>query len=546
MSTIGATAYATHEVFNQATQLSNFDAFGGDVALKSTVRAFGLDGFSTRFAEIGHLVGSDEVQTLARDANRFGPTLESHDPLGHRVDRIAFHPAYHELMRRAIDAETHSFGWTEQKPKAHQARAVLAYLWNQGEVGIMCPLLMTYASVAALRADPAMAARWEPQIVSRDYDPRPIAPTHKRGLTVGMAMTEKQGGSDLRQITTTARPGDGGYLITGHKWFFSAPQSDLFLTLARTEAGVTCFLAPGWLADGTRNRLLIQRLKDKCGNRSNASSEVEFRDLWAERLGEEGQGIRTILAMGHVTRLDCAISSAAMQRFALITAIQHCSTRSAFQKRLIDQPLMVNVLADLALESEAAMWATLRLASGLDAAPGSHEYELNRIATPLMKYWVCKRTPPAIAEAMECLGGNGYVEDAVLARLYREAPLNGIWEGSGNVICLDVLRAFERERAAADAFFGELQAARGADHRYDAFIDGLSRVIAEAPQQSGLRFAVERLALAFQASLLLRFSTPNVADAFIASRLAGDHGRAFGTLASATDFTPIVERARAA
>jgi putative acyl-CoA dehydrogenase len=546
MSAIGATAYATHEVFNQATPLSDFDAFGGDVALKSAVRAFGLDGFSAKFADIGRLVGSDEVQALARDANRFGPTLESHDRLGHRVDRIAFHPAYHELMRRAIAAETHSFGWIAKQPKAHQARAVLAYLWSQGEVGIMCPLLMTYASIASLRVDPAMAARWEPQILSRDYDPRPIAPAQKRGLTVGMAMTEKQGGSDLRQITTTARPGDGGYLITGHKWFFSAPQSDLFLTLARTEAGITCFLAPGWLPDGTRNCLVIQRLKDKCGNRSNASSEVEFRDLWAERLGNEGQGIRTILAMGHVTRLDCAISSAAMQRLALIHAVQHCATRSAFQKRLIDQPLMTNVLADLALEAEAAMWAALRLASGLDAAPGTHDHELNRIATPLVKYWVCKRTPPAIAEAMECHGGNGYVEDAILARLYREAPLNGIWEGSGNVICLDVLRAFERERTAAEAYFAELDAARGADRRYDAFVDTLQGAVADAARQSGLRLAVERLALALQASLLLRFSSPEVADAFIASRLGGEHGRAFGTLPNATAFARIIERARGA
>jgi putative acyl-CoA dehydrogenase len=541
-----AAAYATHEVFNQASPLEGFDAYGGDVALRAAVHAFGLDHDADRFAAVGREVGSAEVQELAREANRNGPALESHDRFGNRVDRIRFHPAYHELMRRAMATGVHSASWTSAKPRPQSTRAVLAHLWNQGEVGILCPLFMTHASIFALRNDPELAARFEPGIVSTDYDPRPIAWSAKRGLTVGMAMTEKQGGSDLRQITTTAREGDGGYLVTGHKWFFSAPQSDLFLTLARTDKGITCFLAPGWLEDGTRNRLVLQRLKDKCGNRSNASSEVEFRDLFAWRLGPEGEGIRTILAMGHVTRLDCAGSSAAIQRLALVQAIQHCATRSAFQRRLIDQPLMTNVLADLALESEAAMWATLRLACGLEADASEAERALNRVATPVVKYWVCKRTPAFVGEALECFGGNGFVEDAVMSRLYREAPLNGIWEGSGNVICLDVARAMERDPIAREAFFDALATARGADRRYDAFVDALDGLTGPGARPADLRRTVEAMALAFQASLLLRHSDPAVADAFVASRLAGDQGLAFGTLPEGADHRGIVERARAA
>jgi putative acyl-CoA dehydrogenase len=546
MNAIGAAAYATHEVFNQAEPLLDFDAYGGDRALRDAVAAFGLESHATKFAETGRLVGSAEVQDFADQANRHGPTLESHDRFGVRVDRIHFHPAYHALMSRAVADEVHSYGWTAKGPKAHQARAVLAYLWNQAEVGIMCPMLMTYASVAALRADAALASAWEPGILSRTYDPRPIAPDKKRGLTVGMAMTEKQGGSDLRRIATTARRGDGHWLITGHKWFFSAPQSDLFLTLALTEKGVTCFLARGWRQDGSRNRLLVQRLKDKCGNRANASSEVEFRDLEAVMLGEEGHGIRAILAMGHVTRLDCAISSAAIQRLALAHALNHCATRSAFQRRLIDQPMMTNVLADLAIESEAAMWASLRIAAGLDAPAGDDEHEFNRLAVPLVKYWVCKRTPPFVAEALECHGGNGFVETGPMARLYREAPLNGIWEGSGNVIGLDVPRALRTAPRARDAFLGELERARGLDRRYDAALDGMAAILAASADERALRAGLERMALVLQAGLMLRFSAPEAADAFLASRLDGAGARAYGALPGGTAFAAILERARAA
>ena len=548
-----ADGYATHEVMNQAGALSDYNAFTADRPLTEAVRAFGADWASAKLERAGASVGSDEVQELARLANRHLPELRTHDRFGHRIDQVEFHPAYHQLMRLIFATETHSLAWTEAgRPGAHVARAALSYLWNQGENGICCPMGMSFASIAALRNDPGLLARWRDKVLSPTYDPRPIFAGGKRGATVGMAMTEKQGGSDLRATATTAEPagarkGSGeDYLLTGHKWFFSVPMSDLFLTLARTDRGVSCFLATGWLPDGARNRLKIQRLKDKCGNQSNASSEVEFQGLHAVLLGEEGHGIRTIVEMAHLTRLDFAIGSAGLMRQALSQAIHHVSNRRAFQRRLVDLPIMRNVVADLALEAEALMWLGLRLAAALDRSGASEaERLLSRIATPMAKYWACKRAPAFVVEALECHGGNGFIEDHLMARLYREAPLNGIWEGSGNVVCLDVIRALQREPEAAGVFLDELGAARGADLRFDALIGDLGDRLADLPKAEGqARRTIEMMALALQASLLLRHSTSAVADAFCATRLEGDWGRAFGTMASGLDEPAIIERMR--
>ena len=552
-STAPPDGYATHEVLNQPGALSDYNAFATDRPLTEAVRAFGADWAWAKLERAGAVVGSEEVQQLARLANRHPPELRTHDRFGHRIDEVEFHPAYHQLMSLIFSTETHSLAWTEQaRPGAHVARAALSYLWNQGENGVCCPMGMSFASIAALHNDPGMLVRWREKILSHTYDPRPIYAAAKRGATVGMAMTEKQGGSDLRATTTTAHPasarsGSGEeYLLTGHKWFFSVPMSDLFLTLARTDRGVSCFVATGWLPDGSRNRLKIQRLKDKCGNRSNASSEVEFHGLHAVMLGEEGHGIRTIVEMAHLTRLDFAVGSAGLMRQALSQAIHHVSSRRAFQRSLVDLPVMRNVVADLAVEAEALLWMGLRLALALDRSGASEaERLLSRIATPVAKYWACKRAPMFVVEALECHGGNGFIEDHLMARLYREAPLNGIWEGTGNVVCLDVMRAMEREPEAAGAFLDELRTARGADPRFDVFLDDLANRLAALPKAEGqARRTVEMMAFALQASLLLRHSTAAVADAFCATRLDGDWGRAFGTMPAGVDEQAIIERMR--
>ncbi len=441
--------YATHEVLNQPPPLEDYDAFAADPALPVILAAFGGDWAAGRLSRAGATVASAEIRRLARQADRNPPELVTHDRFGHRVDRIEFHPAWAELMRRAMADGVHSLAWTAARPGAQVARAGLAYLWAQGEAGIMCPLTMTHAAIPVIRRDPALREAWEALLLSPDYDGRQMPAAGKHGATCAMAMTEKQGGSDLRQVATIAEPAGGGlWALTGHKWFFSAPQSDLFLALARTAKGVTCFALPGWLPGGARNRLLLQRLKDKCGNRSNASSEVEFRGALGTMLGEEGRGIAAILEMGHLTRIDCALASAGHMRLAVAEAAWHAAHRSAFQRRLIDQPLMQAVIADLALEAEAAAWLAFRAAASLDApagAGGEAERRLGRLITPIAKYWICKRVPAVVAEALECHGGNGFVEDHLMARLYREAPLNGVWEGSGNVICLDMLRAAARD-----------------------------------------------------------------------------------------------------
>ncbi|MET0605412.1 MAG: acyl-CoA dehydrogenase family protein [Beijerinckiaceae bacterium] len=539
-------AYATHEVLNQPPPLSDYNVFDSDPTLQRIVATFGASFAEERLAKAGRSAGSAEVQQWARQANRHTPDLRTHDRFGNRIDEIEFHPAWHELMARAIADETHSLAWSERREGAHVARSALAYVWNQGETGIMCPILMTYASIPVLKKNPAIAAKWNPLLLSTRYDRRQIRASEKSGATCGMAMTEKQGGSDLRQTQTTATSnGDGTWSITGHKWFFSVPHSDVFLTLARTEKGVTCFVCPGWLDDGSRNRLMIQRLKDKCGNRSNASSEVEFRGAVGELIDEEGRGIAAILEMGHLTRIDCAISSAALVRQAVAQAAHHCAHRRAFQRALIDQPIMRNVLADLAVEADAAAWLAMRVAAALDRADRDPaEALIGRIAAPIAKYWICKRAPQAIVEALECHGGNGFIEDHLMARLYREAPLNGVWEGSGNVICLDVLRSIQREPACIPALLDELRAARGVDARYDAFLAKLEAELADLVRLEGqARRFVERLALALSASLLIRYGEARTADAFIASRMGGEWSGHFGDMPTGVDIDGLARAA---
>ena len=544
--------FVTHEVLNQSGALQDYDAFSRDRPLVEAVRTFGGEWAEDRLRQTGVIVGSEKVQMLARQANRHLPELRTHDRFGNRVDIVEFHPAYHELMSLIYGCETHSFAWTHDRPGAHVARAALGYLWNQGENGICCPMGMTFASIPALRHDRALHDEWAPLINRAAYDPRAMHAKAKSGITVGMAMTEKQGGSDLRATITTARPatarrGSGAlYLITGHKWFFSVPMSDLFLTLAQTEKGLSCFLATGWLPDGSRNRLKLQRLKDKCGNKSNASSEVEFYDLQAVMLGDEGRGIATIIEMAHATRLDFAIGSAGLMRQALSQAIHHTANRRAFQRGLIDLPIMRNVVADLAVESEALTWMVFRLAHALDRSETDRrEALMSRICTPVAKYWACKRAPQFVVEALECHGGNGFIGDHLMERLYREAPLNGIWEGTGNVICLDVLRSMQREPETLEAFRGEIALARGSNARLDAFAEDLMRRLADpASLEPVARRVVEMMAFALQASLLLRHSSAAVADAFCATRLDGDWGRAFGTMPAGLDTQTIVDRAR--
>ncbi len=542
------------DVLNQSGPFEDRDLFSQDLPLAEAIRVFGADWGRDHLARTGRLTGSARVQALARQANRHPPELLTHDRFGNRLDIVDYHPAYHELMGLILGSETHSFGWTHDRPGAQVIRAGLSYLWNQAENGVCCPTSMTFAAIPALRQDDTLLAEWGPLVTSSRYDPRPIPPKGKQGLTVGMAMTEKQGGSDLRATMTVARP-EGGrrgpgapYILDGHKWFFSAPMSDLILTVAQTETGLSCFLATGWLPDGRRNGLRLQRLKDKCGNRANASSEVELAGLHAVMLGEEGHGIRTILGMAQATRFDIASASAGLMRQALTQALHHTANRRAFQRRLSDLPVMQAVLADLAVESEAMMWMAMRLAAALDRSGRQTDEALFfRIATPVAKYWSCKRAPAFVAEALECHGGNGYVADHLMERLYREAPLNGIWEGSGNVICLDVLRSMERTPETVDAYLSEIASARGVNAAFDAFAGGLPDLVRQALAEPSLaRRLVERMALALQGSLLLRHSSPAVAQAFCATRLGGDWGQAFGTLPPGLDCGAILERARIA
>jgi putative acyl-CoA dehydrogenase len=527
---------------NQPPPLVGFNAWSGDPTLREAVEREGGGWISARANEMGELVGSERLQTLAEQANRFVPELRTHDRFGNRIDLVEYHPGYHELMALAFGAGLHSLTWTEKRPGAWIARAALNYLWNQGENGVACPVTMTFASVRVLRNEPTLAAEWEPKVLACDYDPRCLPPAQKRGVTIGMAMTERQGGSDLRANSSRAAPAGGGdYELNGQKWFCSAPMSDAFFTLANTGAGLTCFFVPRVLPDGTRNPFIIQRLKDKCGNRSNASSEIEYRGTYARIVGEQGRGIATLIEMAHLSRFDIVVAAAAMMRAALNQALHHSVHRHAFGRRLAEHPLMQNVLADLALETEAAALLAFRLAGAFDrASENPRERLLSRLMTPIAKYWLCKRLPPFVAETMECLGGNGYVEEAPLARLYREAPLNGIWEGSGNVICLDALRSIQREPEGLDVLREEINAGGERVRRGSSPISGILRE--EKGAESRARRIVESIALALQASLMARHASAEAANAFLASRLEGDGGRAFGTLSTAAAHAAIIRR----
>ena len=542
--------YKTHEVLNQPPPLADYDLYSTDKVLTELVRSGDVEWAEPQLQELGGHLGRTDVLVLGDLANRYPPRLETHDRFGHRIDEVEFHPAWHELMRLGVEAEVHALPWNHRRPGAHVARAVKHFLLTQVEAGVLCPLTMTFAVVPALEATPEVAAEWVPRVTSASYDPRFRPASEKSGCLIGMAMTEKQGGSDVRANTTRARPlgpdGPGrAYFLTGHKWFCSAPMCDAFLTLAYTDSGLSCFLVPRWLEDGTRNRFHIQRLKNKLGNRSNASSEIEYRDTWARMVGEEGRGVATIIEMVSHTRLDCMLGSAALMRQACAQALHHASHRHAFGRRLADQPLMVNVLADLALESEAATTLALYVASVYDRAAADPTLRpLKRILTAIGKYWVCKRGPGLVVEALECHGGNGYVEESVLPRIYREIPLSSIWEGSGNVMCLDVLRALGREPDTLPALREELALSRGLDPRYDARLEEVEQELGErADLELRARRLVEQLAKLLQAGLLLRGAPSWVAEAFCSSRLAGDTGLEYGTLAPGLDIQKIVERA---
>ncbi|MFD6549572.1 isovaleryl-CoA dehydrogenase [Streptomyces sp. NPDC058398] len=535
----------THEVTNQPPPLTGHDAAADPVLLEGVSRE-GASWHLDDLHRFGRFVGSAEAQTWADQANRHEPELRTHDRYGHRVDEVEFHPAYHSLMDASVSEGLAGAAWADDRSGAHVARAASFMLATMLEAGHLCPVSMTYAVVPALRHSPELAKIYEPLLTSRVYESGLRTPAEKPGLLAGMGMTEKQGGSDVRANTTTANGrGDGTWRLRGHKWFTSAPMNDLFLVLAQAPGGLSCFLVPRVLPDGSRNTFRVQRLKDKLGNRSNASSEPEFDDTVAWLVGAEGKGVRTIIDMVTMTRLDCVLGSAAGTRAALAQAAHHARHRSVFGAKLIDQPLMRNVLADLALESEAATTLALRLAGAADRAQrgDSQERAFLRLATAVGKYWVCKRQPAAVAEALECLGGNGYDEASGMPRLYREAPLNSIWEGSGNVSALDMLRALTREPDSLEAFHAEIEAATGADARFDAAwreLRGELVLTEDAPLRA--RRVAERAALVLQASLLVRHAPPAVADAFCASRLAGDRGLAFGTLPPGTDFAGVLER----
>ncbi|HVA60415.1 MAG TPA: acyl-CoA dehydrogenase family protein [Mycobacteriales bacterium] len=539
----------THEVTNQVPPLVDYDVAGADHALVEGVERH-ADWAVEGLAELGRLAGSEPAQRWGREANEFPPRLLTHDRYGNRIDEVEFHPSWHRLMEVAVGAGLHAAPWQHPTPGAHVDRAARFYTWSQVEGGHGCPISMTYAAVPALKMEPAVAATWVPRLTAPTYDFGLRSPGAKLGCLAGMGMTEKQGGSDVRANTTRAVPtgADGEYLLTGHKWFCSAPMCDMFLVLAQAPGGLTCFLVPRVLEDGTRNPFRLQRLKDKLGNRSNASSEVEFEDTWSVRIGPEGRGVPTIIEMVTLTRLDCVTGSAALIRQSVAQACHHARHRRAFGDYLVDKPLMNAVLADLAVESEAATTLMLRLAAAVDAADDPVEAAFARLALAAGKYWVCKRGAAVTAEALECLGGNGFVEESGMPRLYREAPLNSIWEGSGNVNALDVLRALGKEPESVVAFEAELAHARGGDRRLDAEADALRGDLAEAAAdpvgaQRTARRLVERIALVLQGTLLVRFAPPAVADAFCASRLGGDWGHAFGTLPRGTDTASIVERA---
>ncbi len=538
----------THDVTNQPPPFEDVNLFTSDAVLQEAVAHAGGAAHSERLASFGARAGSAEVAEWAMQANRNAPQLKTFDAYGRRLDEVEFHPAYHALMALGLDSGVAAAAWSGVEA-GHVLHTALEFLMGQAEPGVCCPMTMTYACLAALRHQPDVAPVWTPRILAARYDSASRPADEKLGVTIGMAMTEKQGGSDLRANTTRAvalgMPGPGqAYALTGHKWFCSAPMCDAFLTLAYTENGISCFLAPRWTPERERNAIHLMRLKDKLGDRANASCEIEYHGAYAVLIGEEGRGVRTIIEMVHHTRLDCTLAPAAFMRQALANALWHSAHRTAFQRRLIDQPLMRRVLADMALESEAATQLAFRVARSFDESPTSPAAAaFARIATPVAKYWVNKRVVNFVYEAMEVHGGGGYVEDSVMPRLFRQSPLNSIWEGSGNVICLDVLRAMMREPDAAPAFINELEAAHGENADLDAAIDALRDSLMQVPDEDHARHLVERMAVALQASVLARHAPAYVADAFCATRLGGRCGQAYGAFDAKIDTASILRRA---
>jgi putative acyl-CoA dehydrogenase len=537
----------THEVTNAPPPFAGRNLYLTDAALRDAAKVHGGEWVDGPLTALGAAAGTEEVLQWGEDANRCPPVLQTFDRFGRRIDEITFHPAYHRLMALAMEHRIHSIGWAERRAGRHAAHAALLALFTEAEAGTMCPVSMTYASVPALRHQPDIAALWEPKIVDGVYDAplRPLA--EKRGATIGMAMTEKQGGSDVRANTTRAFPlGAGGpgsdYRLVGHKWFCSAPMCDAFLTLAYTEKGLSCFLVPRIKPDGGRNSFHIMRLKDKLGNKSNASSEIEYHNTYAQMIGEEGRGVATIIDMVHHTRLDTMAGSLGIMRRALAEAVHHVSHRRAFQKTLIDQPLMRAVAADLALDYEAAAMLTMRIARAFDGET-EQDKSFARLAVALGKFWIAKRTPQFVYECLECLGGGGYVEEGPLARYYREAPLNAIWEGSGNVIALDILRTLQKDAGSLEAYFAELGPARGGHGNFDRRFDAIANALRKGNiPEAGARHIAETMSLALQAALLLRFAVPDVAAAFCELRLGGGRAINYGASCAGVDVNAILAR----
>ena len=528
----------THEVFNQPEPRDGLALWDDDAPLRAEIgRA--APAHAAHLKAFAATIGTAEAIEDGRLANRFVPELVTFDRTGRRIDEVRFHPAYHSMMARGFGGGYSALPWTSVEPGGHAAHAAMVYLLTQVEPGVCCPMTMTYAAIPALAASPELAARWRPGLLSTGYDGRSLPASGKAGLTIGMAMTEKQGGSDLRANTTRAEPDGSGYRLFGHKWFCSAPMCDAFLTLAQLPEGLTCFLVPRWTPDGKRNAIHLMRLKDKLGNRANASAEIEYHGAWAERLGEPGRGIATILEMVHHTRLDTAMAPAGLMRRALSEAAWWARGRKTFGKLLIDQPMMTAVLADLALDWMGALAAAMRVAEAFDRGSDPAEHAFARLAVALAKYWSNKRCGPVVLEAMECLGGSGFVEESPLPLLYREAPLNAIWEGSGNIICLDVLRTLQRTPEALEVFYAELAKASGANRHFDAAVAGTKDRYAKGVAESEARQFVETMDLLLQASLLIRNAQPAVADTFVLTRLASQWGRTPGTLPKGTDAAAI-------
>ena len=541
---------STHEVFNQPQALVDYNLFASNRPLRDALRFNAPQLGTAALSALGATLGSTSMQMHARLANIHAPVLNSHDRVGRRTDQVEFHPSYHALMALATGAGLHGTPWSEQNPSAHVERAAGFMLFTELEPSTLCPISMTYAVTPALKSSAALYADWGPKLASRAYDPALKLWSEKSGLTMGMGMTEKQGGSDVRANTTQAvREGNDHwgerYRLTGHKWFFSAPMCDAFLVLAQTQSGLSCFFLPRVLPDESLNAIRIQRLKDKLGNKANASAEVEFENAQAWLVGDEGRGVPQILEMGTMTRLDCALGTSGLMRQALSLALKHTSQRQAFGKLLIDQPLMRNVLADLAIESEAACALSIRIARSFDHKTEPHEAAMARLLTPIAKFWICKRGSHFAQEAMECLGGNGYVEaggEGVMARIYREMPLNSIWEGAGNVMVLDLLRALRQGDAVA-ALLHELASAKGAHPALDRMTAALPARIEGMANESEARRLAQDVALAVQGALLCQSAPVEVFDAFCESRIAGNWGHTFGTLAADTHFESIIARA---